>query len=1160
MNAFNVMQMSAVFGIGMSLMAMSEAGTPIASDAAKAGVIPQVTEPALSSANKHGTGIDSPLRYPTVSDSYGKLPLSFERNQGQTDAEVKFLARGHGHTLFLTSHEAVLVWAPSRDAAATRSQEDLPAAPTAGALRIKLTGADSAAEIIGIEPHVGTSNYFIGDDAATWHTHVPRYGKVKYHGVYPGVDLIYYGNQQQLEYDFIVAPGTDPAVITLGLEGTENIRIDADGDLVMTTANGDVRQHKPIIYQEIDGRRQEIAGNYVLKNAAQVGFEIARYDVTKPLIIDPILSYSTLLGGSAFDGAASIAVDASGHAYITGSISSANFPTTGGAGQPGSGGSTDAFVAKLSPDGSTLIYATYLGGNVVDQGTDIAVDAAGNAYVTGTTHTPFSGANSFPTTANAFQTIPRGSKDVFVSKLNATGSALVYSTFVASNADDEAHGIAVDNTGAAHVTGETLSTTNFPVTPGALQTTSNGNVESFVSKLNANGTALIYSTYLGGNGSDVAFDIVVDSAGNAYVGGPTSSNNFPTTPGSFQPLPGVFGGSFIAKLNASGSALIYGTYLSAQGSTVITGIAIDAPGSAYVTGDTTAFNFPTTPGALQTASLGLPDAFVTKLTPDGSALVYSSFLGGSGADQGRSIAVDSSGSAHLLGSTLSNNFPVADPIQASYAGGGDIFVSKVNPTGTALVYSTYLGGSAEEITGAIAVDIADNAYITGTTLSANFPTTPGAFQTTFNGHSMGYVAKIIPGNQIPVADAGPDQSVDEFTPVTLDGSASHDPDGNPLSYQWMQVAGTAVVLNLSDPIHPTFTAPDVPAGGETLSFVLVVNDGTQNSDPDAVDITVKNVNHPPVADAGDDQVVQEGSPVSLDGSNSFDTDNEPLTYSWIQTAGTTVVLSDVAAAEPSFTAPSVGTAGETLTFELTVSDGIDSATDAVSVAVENVNHAPTANAGPDRTVDEGSPVTLDGTASADPDADSLGYTWSQTVGTPVTLSDNQHPTPGFTAPLVAAGGESLVFQLVVNDGELASNPDTVSITVQNVNDPPACGLARPEPSLLWPPNHSLVPIMITGVSDPDNSDITIVITSVTQDEPVNGLGDGDTSPDAVTQNDGVLVRAERSATGNGRVYEILFSAVDGQGGSCNGSVFVGVPHSKKATPADDGQGYDATLP
>ncbi len=339
--------------------------------------------------------------------------------------------------------------------------------------------------------------------------------------------------------------------------------------------------------------------------------------------------------------------------------------------------------------------------------------------------------------------------------------------------------------------------------------------------------------------------------------------------------------------------------------------------------------------------------------------------------------------------------------------------------------------------------------------------------------------------------------------VILDGSGSQDPEGAALTYQWTQVGGPAVTLDLLDPAHPTFTAPTVTVGGATVTFQLVVSDGQLTSSPDTVDITVKNVNNPPLADAGPDQTVNEGSAVTLNGSASFDPDGDTLTFTWLQTAGPTVVLAGANTAMPMFTAPLVGSAGELLTFALTVSDGVASGTDAVSVTVDNVNHAPTADAGPDQTTTEGSVVTLDGSGSRDPDGDRLTYAWVQLGGMSIALSDPLSPTPSFTAPQVAPGGATLTFQLTVDDGQGATATDEVAVFVKNMNDPPVCDAARAKPNLLWPPNHQLVPVAIVGVTDTDKDPVTITPTAVTQDEPVDGLGDGDTSPDAMIQSGAV---------------------------------------------------------
>ena len=682
-----------------------------------------------------------PALPPRVVDSYGKLPLSFEANRGQTAPQVKFLARGPGYTLFLTPDAAVL---------------SLGRQKTNAVLRMKLQGANAPASVTGADALPGKSNYFIGSDPNQWRTNVPTYGAVKYAAVYPGIDLVYHGNQRLLEYDFLVAPGADPQAIGIRFQGARKLTVNRDGALVIALGGSEVIEPAPVVYQEIAGQRQIVAGRYVLRGRGHVGFSVAEYDRSRPLVIDPTLVYSTFLGCCWLNDYAAIAVDGSGNAYVTGEISPSNFPTTPGAFQTTPGGAQDAFVSKLDPAGSALVYSTYIGGNGGTTGAGIAVDASGNAYVTGDTDSP-----NFPTTPGAFQTTfsgdPNNIVHAFVSKLNATGSALVYSTYLGGSEDDWGYGIAIDASGCAYVTGTTGSS-NFPTTPGAFQTTYGGNRDAFVTKLNASGSVLVYSTYLGGSDGDNAQGIALDASGNAYVVGSTGSD-FPTTPGAF--LTTSPGGAFVTKLNSAGSALVYSTYLvgtnSALGSgTYGNGIAVDASGSAYVIGDTSP-NFPTTPGAFQTA---YGCTFVTKLNATGSDLIYSTFLGGSGNGFGNGIAVDASGSAYVTGAIDSSGFPITPgAAQATYGGGRfDAYLSKLDATGSVLVYSTYLGGSGDDLGRGIAVDASGNAYFTGVTESSNFPTTPGAFQTTNTGGNYnysGFVAKLSLGSFVspPVTTA-----------------------------------------------------------------------------------------------------------------------------------------------------------------------------------------------------------------------------------------------------------------------------------------------------------------------------------------------------------------------------------------------------------------------
>ncbi len=719
-----------------------------------------------------------------LSESYGKLPLHFEANQGQMHKDVRFLSRGPGYSLYLTAGEAVLVLSRpnsegKQDGRSKPGRRVASAQAMPVAIRMSIVGAAPAPLVGGLEELPGKANYFIGKDPAQWHTNVPTYAKVHYREVYPGIDLIYYGNQRQLEHDFVVAPGADPKKIVLGFRGMDKLEIDTQGDLVLHTAQGDIRQKKPVVYQEIDGVRHEIDGGYVRKSANRVGFKVAAYDRSQPLVIDPILAYSTYLGGSreepfsvtgnGDDLGRGIAVDTAGNVYITGWTGSHHFPTTTEAFQPTfGGGQYDAFVTKLDPTGSALVYSTYLGGNGGIYGIGIAVDAAGNAYVTG------AASADFPATPGAFQTAFAGGfgLDAFVTKLNPTGSALVYSTYLGGTGSDSSSGIAVDADGNAYVTGNAHP--GFPTTPAAFQPAYGGGNEgdAFVTKLNPAGSALVYSTFLGGSSNDAGYGIAVDADGNAYVTGSTNSTNFPTTAGAFQPrlnqgLCRAYSGSvpcsdvFVTKFDATGSALIYSTYLGGTLGEGSSGIAVDASGNAYVAGVTDSTNFPTTAGAFQPrisdkstcfdpytggyVPCAYNDAFVTKLDPAGSALVYSTYLGDNNSSVG-GIAVDAAGNAYVTGSTSSPDFPTTPgALQSTLRVAPDAFVTKLHPSGSALVYSTYLGGGNYDGGSGIAVDAAGSAYVTGYT-NGDFPTTAGAFQTSHSeptGSSDAFVAKIV---------------------------------------------------------------------------------------------------------------------------------------------------------------------------------------------------------------------------------------------------------------------------------------------------------------------------------------------------------------------------------------------------------------------------------
>ncbi len=875
-----------------------------------------------------------PASMARVQSGYGHLPLSFEANHGQWDSSVQFVTRGSGHQLFLRPTDAVLALRTgeakdeSQGGDIHRSQPSGSPSPSShSVVRMKFDGANPQAQIVGLDKLPGIVNYILGDDPTKWRTNIPTYQKVEYKDVYSGIDLVYYGHQGQLEYDFIVAPGADPKQITLAFEGVETIDVDQQGDLVLTMPQSTdevsgsaatLRMHKPVVYQrDAYGHKHLLAGSYLIlasdqashrpaftvphsSETAQVAFQVAAYDASLPLIIDPVLSWATYLGGNGLDIGKSIAVDTVGSAYVTGRTITlgSGFPGTGGSliQNTYGGGESDAFVTKLNATGSALIYSTYLGGSGDDLVEGIAVDQTGSVYVTGGTNTPGSG---FPGTASSLiQSTNGGGYDAFVTKLNATGSALVYSTYLGGSGFDAGYGIAVDEVGNAYVTGGTPGS-SFPGTAGSLiQSTSGGRYEAFVTKLNATGSALVYSTYLGGSGDDQGLAIAVDTAGQAYVAGVTTTpgSGFPGTAGSLiQETHSGMRDAFITKINAVGTALVYSTYLGGSGDDFGYGIAVDQAGQAYVTGytETPGSGFPGTASSLiQSTNGGGSDAFVTKLNATGSALVYSTYLGGSGGEVGYGIAVDGASQAYVTGytSTPGSGFPgtAGSLIQSTSGGGHDAFVTKLNATGSALIYSTYLGGSGQDAGSGIAVDTVGSAYVTGdtSTSGSGFPGTAGSLIQSSNG---------------------------SLTP-------------SPFWWQFVD------------------------------AFVAKISDS---------------------------------------------------------------------------------------------------------------------------------------------------------------------PT----------------------------------------NQAPVCTAAVANPVSLWTADHQFVPIVVTGVTDPEGDAVTITVTSVTQDEPVNAKGDGNTSPDAVIQTGAASVRAERSGKGNGRVYQLSFRAEDGKGGFCTGAVTVSVPHSmrKGLTAIDDGQAYDSTV-
>jgi hypothetical protein len=627
---------------------------------------------------------------PWITADYRRLPLRFERNDGRVDPRAAYLARGPGYALFVAPTEMMI---------ALRKR------PGASVLRVELLGAREDAELEGLEELPGTANYFIGSDPKKWRTDVRGYGRVRCRGAYPGIDLVYHGDQRQLEYDFVVSPGHDPGRIRLGFEGARALRLDGVGNLVVAVDGGEIVHGVPRVYQPAGSRRRAVPGRWTLRGKNEAGFALGTYDRRQALVIDPSLSYSTYLGGGDYDSGVGIAVDNLGSAFVSGMTLSVDFPTK----DPYQTvpGSYDLFVTKLSPSGDSLVYSTYLGGSDADFGGSIAVDGLGSVYVVGET-----ASTDFPT-QDPYQG-DRPGRDVFVTKLSPSGTSLVYSTYLGGSGDDYGSGVAVDGSGNAYVTGYTLST-DFP-TQNPYQTDRTSH-DVFVTKLSPSGTSLVYSTYLGGNDADYGDGIGVDSVGSACVTGATLSTDFPTVNPlqADQPL----SDGFVAKLSPSGDGLVYSTYLGGDGSDSGRGIAVDGAGNAYVIGDTQSTNFPTHDPYQTDQPVG--DAFVTKVASSGGSLLFSTYLGGNALDNGIGIAVDGAGRVYATGRTLSTDFPTKHPYQTDQPS-RDVFVTQLAPSGNTLVYSTYLGGAGDELSPAIAVDHLGSAYVTGTTDSADFPT------------------------------------------------------------------------------------------------------------------------------------------------------------------------------------------------------------------------------------------------------------------------------------------------------------------------------------------------------------------------------------------------------------------------------------------------------
>lgn len=817
-----------------------------------------------------------------VLKTFGQLPLMFEPNVGQTDGRVKFMARGTGYGLFLTGNEAVLSFAaqPAKDGSAVETS----------VLRMRLSGAAVAPRVSGEKPLPGKSNYFLGSEPSKWHRDVAQYARVKYKGVYPGVDLEYYGNQGQLEYDFTVAPGADPKAVRLSFAGGEKVALES-GDLILSMCNASMRLHAPRVYQLREGQEQSVDSKFVLLAENEVGFEVGAYDRAQPLVIDPVLSYSTYLGGTGAETAPRIAVDSAFNFYVAGSTTSTDFPIPSGVTpfQANKNGAANVFVAKFNSSGSALEYASYLGGNGTDTAAGLAVDAAGNIYIAGTTTStnfPTSSATSSPPGQAPFQATPKtgSGTHTFVTKLNPSPTsslpALPYSTYLSGSGTDTMSGLTIDSKGFVYVIGITNSS-DFPIAPsqGALQNMRVGPIAFFVSKIDptqASTASLIYSTYFGGSfpttGTVTGGGIAIDNnstGSNIFITGGTNfqfngnQNDFPIknagqgcldTPGQSNENGNCSESvtqldAFVAKinpLNTSGAQLIYSTYIGGAGNDVGNGIAVDAAGNAYIAGYTDSTDDPLliTAGAgapaYQTTNKGTTDAFVAKVTnpvagSNNSNVVFSyfSYLGGSGIDKANSLAIDTVQGAIVAGTTNSADFNVTpDALQATLGGANDAFVARLDTTGFSTAskgtFATYLGGAADDHGTGVAVDSNAVIYVAGDTASNPFPTTASAFQKTLKGSQNAFAAKLGPAVNLTVM-ATQSGTVNAGNQATFNYVITNNGDAVAGVAFIDNLATTGVVANFVSATAAGGSCPPSPTNNTIICNVGVLNGGASTT-------------------------------------------------------------------------------------------------------------------------------------------------------------------------------------------------------------------------------------------------------------------------------------------------------------------------------------------
>jgi len=698
--------------------------------------------------------LSASLGFTASPDGLSRLPLAFVENRGQWDTVARFVARRGGLTCRVEPGALVL-----------QMERGLDNGIRSGVLlRLGFEGADPRSAIEGENETSGIYNFFYGNDPGAWVTEVPGHASALYRGLYPGVDLRVREQGRDVAYDLLLAPGADLARVVVRVEGADRLRLDPDGSLVLETALGPIRQRPPTTWEVVsEESRRPLPSRFHLLDETRFGFAVDGWEGDLPLVVDPGIEWSTFLGGTEFDQVSAMALDPSGAVVLTGYTTSRDFPVTPGAYDVDLDGPSDVFVTRLSATGSALVISTFLGGSLAEFPSDVDLDGSGGVVVGGVTYS-----TDFPTTPGAFDpSFNGGQEDGFVLRLNATGTSLLFGTYVGGSntilsicGSEAVSAVAASPSGEVTVAGWTISG-DFPTTAGAYSTTlvGPGGWDGFVSRLDSGGSTLLYSTFFGGPGTDRILELDVDATGAAAVAGWTNLV-VPVTPGAFDVTfngptiydpPCVPGDIFVARLDATGSTLLYGTYLGGSLGDVPTALALDDLCRLTVAGRTISCDFPTTPGAFQPnyAGCGAPTgwsnlAFVARFDPSGSALEYSTFLGGTsllGFDSVEDMAVDSSGSVVLAGWTSSNDFPTTPGAHDTTLASSDAIVARLRPDGSDLVYSTFLGGSGADSAWTLVLDGSGAATVAGITTSANFPLSPAAIDPVLAGYE-GFVTRL----------------------------------------------------------------------------------------------------------------------------------------------------------------------------------------------------------------------------------------------------------------------------------------------------------------------------------------------------------------------------------------------------------------------------------